>query len=130
MEGTPFVVHEQDVPSDGWADDVRGHLGFRVLLSGDTTPTVGLTTGVADLAPGGWLGRHRHAPPESYYVLDGEGLVFLDGREHAVRAGTTVFVPGDVVHGIRNTGPVPLRFHYAFPVSSFAEVEYRFEDGA
>lgn len=120
------VVHEDDVDPESWDDPVRGHLAFRALVSGDRTPSASLTTGVADLPSGGWLGRHRHAPAEIYYVLDGQGLVFLDGVEHPVRAGSSVFVPGEVEHGLRNVADAPLRFFYAFAVNSFAEVDYRF----
>ncbi|MFN0283474.1 MAG: cupin domain-containing protein [Kineosporiaceae bacterium] len=126
MDVRPIVVHESDLEREAWDDPVRGHLGFRVLLSGGVTPTAGLTTGLAYLAPGGWLGRHRHAPPEVYFVVEGEGTVFLDGVEHAVTAGSSVFVPGDVEHGIHNPGGSLLRFHYVFPVDSFTAVEYRF----
>jgi mannose-6-phosphate isomerase-like protein (cupin superfamily) len=37
---------------------------------------------------------HRHAPPETYYVFAGAGIVSLDGREIPVKAGSAVFIPG------------------------------------
>jgi len=37
--------------------------------------------GVAEFRPGEWLGLHRHAPPEVYYVVAGAGLMSLEGRE-------------------------------------------------
>jgi quercetin dioxygenase-like cupin family protein len=111
---------------DGWDDPVKGRVSWRTLFSGDKTPTNALTAGVAELQPGGWLGLHRHTPPEIYYVLEGRGTVTLDGAEHDVAAGAAVFIPGDCEHGIRNDGASPLRFLYAFAVDSFGEVEYRF----
>ena len=36
---------------------------------------------------------------ELYYVLEGEGVVVLDGVEHPVRKGTLVHIPPGVVHG-------------------------------
>jgi quercetin dioxygenase-like cupin family protein len=59
-------------------------------------------------------------------VLEGRGVVTLEGAEHAVSRGSAVFIPADAEHGIRNTGPEPLRFLYAFPVDAFGDVEYRF----
>ena len=56
----------------------------------------------------------------------GEGVVVIDGREHPVRPGTALFIPGDAEHGVRNTGEEPLRLLYAFPVDSFDQVEYAF----
>jgi quercetin dioxygenase-like cupin family protein len=81
---------------------------------------------VALLPVGGWLGLHRHAPTETYYVLDGEGLVTLDGVEHTIVPGTAVQIPSDIEHGVRNTGETPLRFVYVFAADSMAQVEYRF----
>jgi quercetin dioxygenase-like cupin family protein len=130
MTGTrPVVVRESEIGRDGWDDPVKGRVGWRTLLSGDTNPTEALTVGVAEIEPGGWLGLHRHAPAEIYYVLQGSGVVSLDGAEHEVSAGTVVFIPGDAEHGIRNPGETPLKFLYAFAADSFAEVEYRFSNG-
>ena len=125
-EPRPVVLHDSEADLEVWDDPVRGRLGFRGLFSSESTATNALTTGVTDLPPDGWLGRHRHTPAEVYYVLDGEGLVALDGVEHAVRTGTSVFIPGDVEHGIRNTGGSVLRLFYVFAVDSFTTIEYRF----
>jgi quercetin dioxygenase-like cupin family protein len=122
----PMVVEERDRPLDGWDDPVKGRIAWRTLFSGDTTPTDALTAGIAEVEPGGWLGLHRHAPAEIYYVLEGGGIVTLEGKEHAVSAGSAVFIPGDAEHSVRNHGPGTLRFLYAFPTDSFAEIEYRF----
>jgi len=125
-EVRPLVLH--DAPCDeGWDDDVHGRVAWRTLWSADRTPTEALTAGVAELAPGDRLAPHRHSPPELYYVLAGEGVVTMEDAEHDVRAGTAVFIPGDARHGIRNTGPGPLRFLYAFAVDAFGEVEYRYD---
>ena len=43
---------------------------------------------------------HRRST-ELYYVLEGEGVVVLDGEEHAVRKGSIVHIPPGVVHGAR-----------------------------
>jgi quercetin dioxygenase-like cupin family protein len=124
----PLAIRDQDLPIAGWDDPIKGRVAWRTLFSGDVTPTNGLTAGVADLAPGGWLGLHRHRPAEIYYVLEGHGIVTLEGCEHGVSAGSAVFIPGDAEHGIRNTGDGSLRFLYAFPVGSFGEVEYVFSE--
>ena len=65
-------------------------------------------------------------PAEIYYVVEGHGIVTLDGVDHPVSAGTAVYIPGDAEHGIRNAGQTPLRFFYAFAVDSFGDVTYRF----
>src|SRR5262245_12387340 len=122
----PLVISEGEVARDSWDDPVKGVLGFRTLFSAGATATRALTAGIADLSAGGWLGLHRHAPAEIYYVDEGRGTVTLGGAGFSGAAGTAVYIPGGTEHGIRNTGPVPLRFFYAFAVDSFDDVTYRF----
>jgi len=126
----PLALDEADAPQDGWDDPVRGRLRWRTLFSQGLTPTAGMTCGVTELGPGDWLGLHRHAPAEVYYVFAGAGIVSLDGRDIPVRAGTAVFIPGMAEHGIRQTGDEILRLFYAFPVDSFDGVEYLFSAAA
>jgi mannose-6-phosphate isomerase-like protein (cupin superfamily) len=122
----PLVIEEADAPPIGWDDPVRGRLRFRTLFSRGLTQTTGMTCGVTELGPGDWLGLHRHAPPEIYYLFAGAGIVSLEGREVPVKAGSAVFIPGMAEHGIRQTGTETLRLFYAFPVDSFDGVEYLF----
>ncbi len=122
----PLVLDEAEAPLDGWDDPVEGRIRWRTLFSRPGTPTDGITCGVADLEPGDWLGLHRHAPPEIYYVIAGTGVVTLNGEETPVRAGSAVFIPGMAEHGIRQTGTALLRFVYGIPVDSFDGVTYLF----
>ena len=122
----PLVVDEANAPLDGWDDPVRGRMRWRTLFSKGGTPTDGITCGIAELGPGDWLGLHRHAPLEIYYVLAGAGIVTLNGAEVAVKPGSAVFIPGMAEHGVRQTGAEFLRFFYGFPVNSLDKVEYLF----
>jgi mannose-6-phosphate isomerase-like protein (cupin superfamily) len=125
----PFALDEADAPQDGWDDPVRGRLHWRTLISKGVTPSAGMTCGVAEFQRGEWLGLHRHAPAEIYYVFAGAGLLSLDGSEIPVRAGSAVFIPGMAEHGIRQTGNEILRLFYVFAVDSFDAVEYLFFSG-
>jgi mannose-6-phosphate isomerase-like protein (cupin superfamily) len=122
----PLVVSVADAPQAGWDDPARGRVRWRTLFSQGLTNTAGMTCGVTELGPGDWLGLHRHAPPEVYYVLAGTGIVSLEDEEVQVKAGTTVFIPGMAEHAVRQTGNEVLRLFYAFPVDSFDSVEYLF----
>lgn len=124
----PVITHASECPTEAWDDEVRGRLQWWTLLSSDRTTTEGLTCGVAELAPGrpGALRPHQHAQAEVYHFLDGVGVVQIDGIDHPVRVGSTLFIPGMALHGIRNTGDAPLRLFYVFAVDSFTDVEYFF----
>ena len=123
-----FVIHEDDCPFEGSDQAALGSVRWRTLISRDRTPTESMTVGVAELEPGErkHFRPHKHAQAEVYYILSGEGVVFVSGTEHHVRPRTTIFIPGGAEHGAVNTGDELLRLLYVFPSDSFAEIEYEF----
>ena len=64
----------------------------------------------AALSPAAWahavdidnakLHYHKRST-EIYYVLEGEGVLMLDGKEHEVKKGSLAHIPPGVVHGAR-----------------------------
>ncbi len=127
-ESEAYIVEERNCEFEGAAEAEPGSVRWRTLISGDRTPTDSLTVGVAELEPGESrpFRPHKHPQAEVYYVLAGEGTVTLSGTDHRIRPGTTVFIPGGVEHGARNTGTALLRLLYVFPSDSFGEIEYEF----
>lgn len=121
----PVLRREEDVAEESW-NDARGRLSFRTLIDGDVTATNALTFGTATLRFEEWLAPHRHAQPEIYFILSGTGGMTIDGVYYEVTSGTGIFIPGNAEHGIRNIGPYPLKFLYAFAVDGFSEVVYVF----
>jgi mannose-6-phosphate isomerase-like protein (cupin superfamily) len=76
----------------------------------------------------GWIppGRaptHYHLYDEVMYILDGEGVLHLDGRpDTPIRPGTCIHLPPPVEHCVENTGDRPLRVLGVFhPAGSAAE---------
>ena len=57
-------------------------------------------------------------------MLTGQGVVFLDGAEYVVQAGTAVYIPSNSEHGIRNIGDDLLEFVYVYLIDSIQDVEY------
>jgi quercetin dioxygenase-like cupin family protein len=48
---------------------------------------------------------HAHAGMDKlYYVLQGQGVFLLEGRELAMEAGDLLIAPEGIPHGVRNTG--------------------------
>ncbi|WP_369393226.1 cupin domain-containing protein [Streptomyces sp. CG1] len=59
----------------------------------------------ASIPPGGVSGEHRHTRTEElYFLLSGEGEMYLDGTPHPVSAGSLILTGLGTVHGLRNTG--------------------------
>ena len=124
----PFVIHEQECPFEQWDQPATGRVRWRTLESADRTPSDALTVGVAEIEPGAAADfrPHRHAQPEVYYILSGEGIVSISGQQYPVRPGSTVFVPANALHGAWNNGTEVLRLLYAFAADSFAQIKYEF----
>lgn len=53
---------------------------------------------------------HEHAEEEYLMVLEGSGTWHILGEERPARAGDMLYAAPWDVHGITNTGDVPLRF--------------------
>jgi quercetin dioxygenase-like cupin family protein len=126
----PVFVRDSDREWETWPEPLveeRGQIFWKTLVSGDITPSDGLTLGVAKLAPGEELRAHRHEQAEVYLVTAGEALVTIDGEARSVGPGAAVFIPGNALHSCANTGPNEVRFAYVLAADSFADVEYVFE---
>lgn len=64
----------------------------------------------AVLPPGASIGAHTHGENEELYlVLEGRGVMHLDGEEIPVRPGSVVLNRAGGTHGLRNEGEDPLR---------------------
>jgi len=64
-----------------------------------------ILVGLNAFEPGQEHRLHAHAGMDKvYYVLQGQGIFLLDGREEPMEAGLMLVAPEGVRHGIRNTG--------------------------
>ena len=63
-----------------------------------------LLVGLNCFEPGQFHSLHSHTGMDKVYqVVDGEGVILLDGRELPIKAGELVVAPEGIPHGIRNT---------------------------
>lgn len=121
-----IITSTAERPRDSWPDPERGNVSWFTLFSSDITPTRALSAGVAEIGQGGSLELHRHDEPEVYYILEGAGIMSINGVETAVSPGSAIYIPGDAEHGIRNEAAPLLKLFYTFPIDCFADVNYRF----
>ena len=63
-----------------------------------------LLVGLNAFEPGQSHALHAHEGMDKLYqVIDGEGVLLLDGKDVTMKAGDLVVAPAGVPHGIRNT---------------------------
>jgi mannose-6-phosphate isomerase-like protein (cupin superfamily) len=69
---------------------------------------------------------HFHPYDEVVYVLQGQGLLHIDGESAPVGPGTAIHFPARLVHCLENTGPGEMQVLGVFrPAGSPAEAYYR-----
>ena len=88
-----LVRHEDEVPRE------RSTCGWRDRLISREDSNVAAWAHAVDID--GAREHYHKRSTELYYVLDGEGVVLLNGDEHPVRKGSLVHIPPGVVHGAK-----------------------------
>ena len=129
MSQEAVIVAESDREWEGWAEQhiaERGDIQWKTLISAGLTPSGALTAGVAHVPVNGALRAHRHEQVEVYFVLEGTGVVTIDGSPANVGPGSTVFIPGNAVHSIKSSERTGLRLAYVLAADAFEDVEYVF----
>ena len=90
--------------------------GCRVFVhyNGPTGQLSGMCTGMAVLDPGASPHPpHQHPEEEFMIVADGTGEIVCDGRTTHVGPGAIMYCAAHVLHGIVNTGKVPMTFYWS-----------------
>lgn len=76
------------------------------LLKADMAGVDGkeLVVRLADIAPGAAGGRHYHVGHEVFYVLEGSGILEVEGKSPVpLKPGNAVYMPPKQVHEGKNT---------------------------
>ncbi|MCX6125156.1 MAG: class I tRNA ligase family protein [Proteobacteria bacterium] len=64
-----------------------------------------------EVAPKGHSARHSHHENETFYILEGQGIIDIAGEKADVRAGDIVLIPAQNQHRLDNHSiSIPLRF--------------------
>lgn len=129
---TPTIINSSDIQNlaEGAFSDSRCGNGitWKTLISSSKTPTNSMMAGIATCAAGEThLTSHRHSHAEVYHIIDGEGVMNIEGQEYSVTSGSVIFIPSNASHGVRNTSADrALRWLYVFAADDFSEIKYRF----
>jgi mannose-6-phosphate isomerase-like protein (cupin superfamily) len=90
--------------------------GCRVFThyNGPTDQLTGMCAGIAILDPGATPHPpHRHPEEEFLVVSEGTGEIECDGVTTEVGPGAMMYCAGHTLHGITNTGSVPMTFYWS-----------------
>ena len=83
---------------------------IRSLLDRTNAPVENQSLAEASLPPGGATQRHYHRLSEEfYYILEGDGIMEIDGEELPVGPGDAILIPPGAWHQIRTGADRGLR---------------------
>jgi len=96
-----------------WAD-LPGHFGgafSKLLVRPEVCGSKRIDYRISTYQPRGYVEPHSHRVQEQvYHVLEGEGLMEIDGERRVVRRHDVIYIPSGVKHAIYNTGLTDLTF--------------------
>jgi mannose-6-phosphate isomerase-like protein (cupin superfamily) len=91
-----------------------GHFGgalSKALVRPETAGSRLIDYRISCYRPMAYVELHTHKVQEQvYHVLDGEGMMEMDGRRQVVRRHDVIYIPPGVEHAICNTGLGDLTF--------------------
>ncbi|AAY80580.1 cupin domain-containing protein [Sulfolobus acidocaldarius] len=105
------VVIRRDQWKPGSAMEIkRGVKDWKVIYPETGFPVKSLVLGVVEVEPNNSTPLHKHNCEEVYYVLDGEGVVEINGVKYEIKANDSVYIKENTPHRVFNTGKTTLRY--------------------
>ena len=88
----------------------RQGLVSHILLQQGSYPGTQLAITWVDVAPGARQLPHRHEPEQVYVIIQGQGIMQVDGDQQVVSSGDMVYIPPNSLHGINNQSDEKLTY--------------------
>lgn len=99
VEGTEFPAGRR----------TRVLLGENGAINGDH-----FCQGYVVLYPGGYIPEHNHVTVESYTVLEGSGVITVDGESQPISKGELVYIESGKNHSLHNTGDGDMHMMFVY----------------
>ena len=105
-----FIRNIAEVPWRQFPDHFGGALS-KPLVKPETAGSHHIDYRISMYQPKAYVEKHSHKVQEQvYHVIEGEGVMHIDGKDHVVRKHDFIFLPPGIAHAISNTGLVDLVF--------------------
>lgn len=65
---------------------------------------------VFEVEAGGYTPKHKHPWPHINYIIEGNGVLFIDGKKVKITSGSYAYVDSNSLHQFRNVGDSILKF--------------------
>jgi mannose-6-phosphate isomerase-like protein (cupin superfamily) len=105
-----FIRNVAEVPWREFPNHFGGALS-KPLVMPETACSQHIDYRISMYQPMAHVALHSHKVQEQiYHVLEGEGVMEIDGKRHVVRKHDVIFLPPGISHSITNSGLVDLLF--------------------
>jgi mannose-6-phosphate isomerase-like protein (cupin superfamily) len=85
-----------------------------IYYNGPTDQLSGVSAGACILEPGASPHPPHQHPEEEFLIIgEGTGEIEVDGKVTNVGPGAMMYCAGNTLHGIINTGTVPMTFYWS-----------------
>jgi quercetin dioxygenase-like cupin family protein len=104
-----IVAHEKETQAQTINSPAVKNAAMKVLVG----PPQGWSDHVmrvVELDADGFSPKHTHPWPHINYMLEGVGILSMEGHEHPVQQGSYAYIPAGCDHQFRNTGAGKFRF--------------------
>jgi len=107
---TALIRNVVEVPWREFPEHFGGALS-KPLVHPETAGSKLIDYRISCYQPMAYVALHTHKIQEQvYHVLDGEGMMEMDGKRRVVRKHDVIYIPPGVEHAICNTGLADLTF--------------------
>jgi quercetin dioxygenase-like cupin family protein len=91
-------------PQDGWKGWVMRHF---------------------EIGPEGYTLKHSHPWPHINYIIKGQGMLYIDGKEYEITEGSFAYIPSNALHQFINIGKDVLELICIVPEEGESEIKRR-----
>jgi quercetin dioxygenase-like cupin family protein len=87
---------------------IRGRIGACAM----TVRGYEIGVDLIEMQPGAAFPMHVHPGDHILFVVSGRGIVHVDGTDHQVTAGETIYIPAEYTHGVKTIRDEPKSFTF------------------
>lgn len=113
-----MVHHVADIPGTTFP---AGRCTRVIVGPGAPAEADNFVMGQVTVFAGGSVPEHSHPQEEVYYIIEGQGVLVIDGREHPVRAGSYARISPNQTHILRNTADSVLTMLFCYAPKSIVD---------
>lgn len=104
-----IVEHSKELAGIEVSGEGISQVVKKVLVGPDEGWT-GWVMRLFELGPGGHTPRHTHDWPHINWVVEGEGILHVDGTDYPIKAGSYGYVPNNIPHQFKSNPDSKLAF--------------------